>query len=110
MNPAKKSARIGQSFSSSWTFTGLAVKNEKKEKDILTPKEGFNFTDGIGKISKNLIDKIALELGIKNLSVIQMRYKGAKGVLSLHTDLAPSPIVLRDSRSKYGSRRADYHT
>ena len=39
------------------------------------------FTDGIGKISKDLIDRMALRLGLKDLSIIQVRYLGAKGLL-----------------------------
>lgn len=54
-NPAKKAARIGQAFSASWTY--LCKENEIKELTI--PDEysskGYMYTDGIGKISANLI-------------------------------------------------------
>ena len=38
------------------------------------------FTDGIGKISSDLIEKMSLKLSIRDLSIIQIRYKGAKGL------------------------------
>ena len=39
------------------------------------------FTDGIGKISQDLIEKISLKLAIRDLTILQIRYKGAKGLL-----------------------------
>jgi RNA-dependent RNA polymerase len=80
-NPAKRAARIGQSFSASWTFDASKIKY-KEEADILT-ENGYNFTDGIGKISKDLVNSISLELKLTELSVIQIRYLGAKGILVL---------------------------
>ncbi len=59
------------------------------------------FTDGIGKISEDLLDKISLRLRIPDLSVIQIRYKGAKGLLALDTTLPSNTIQLRPSMIKY---------
>ncbi len=59
------------------------------------------FTDGIGKISKDLIDRMALRLGLKDLSIIQIRYLGAKGLLVLDEELPNKTIVLRPSMIKY---------
>ena len=98
-NPAKRAARIGQSFSASWTYnskdiTDVEIHDERSE-------AGHLYTDGIGKISADLIEKMSLRLQIRELSVIQMRYKGAKGVLSLESDLPKNTIVLRGSMIKY---------
>lgn len=80
-NPAKRAARIGQSFSSSWTYDASKIKY-KIENDLKSERN-FIFTDGIGKISKDLINSISLKLGLSDLSVIQIRYLGAKGILVL---------------------------
>lgn len=47
------------------------------------------------------MDKISLRLRIPNLSVIQIRYKGAKGLLTLDTTLPNNTIQLRPSMIKY---------
>ena len=59
------------------------------------------YTDGIGKISQDLIDDIALKLKVKSLGVIQVRYKGAKGLLAVDPSLPKNTIHLRDSMIKY---------
>jgi hypothetical protein len=51
-NPAKRAARIGQCFSSSWTFPGSRLK-EIKENDIISDN-GYMFTDGVGRAAKNI--------------------------------------------------------
>jgi hypothetical protein len=50
-NPAKKAARIGQAFSSSWAY--LCKAGEIKEKIIHDDSsyKGYLYNDGIGKIS-----------------------------------------------------------
>lgn len=100
-NPAKKAARIGQAFSSSWTYH--CKPNEIKEIYIADDKSSkeFLFTDGIGKISQDLLERISLKLKIRDLSIVQVRYKGAKGILVLDSSLSPRTIVLRDSMIKY---------
>ena len=98
-NPAKRAARIGQSFSSSWTYDGTKV--QEKRIDDERSETGYLYTDGIGKISADLIEKMSLKLQIRELSVIQMRYKGAKGVLAMDNDLPKNTIILRSSMIKY---------
>jgi RNA-dependent RNA polymerase len=63
--------------------------------------KGYMYTDGIGKVSKNLLDKISLKLQIRDLSVVQVRYKGVKGILVLDSTLPDSTICLRKSMIKY---------
>lgn len=59
------------------------------------------FTDGIGKISADLVERMSLKLSIRDLSVLQIRYKGAKGILVKDSRLEKSTIHLRDSMIKY---------
>ena len=64
-NAAKKAARIGQAFSASWTY--LCKDKEIKEEvidDEMSPKN-YMYTDGIGKISRDLIERIGLKLSIR---------------------------------------------
>ena len=100
-NPAKKAARIGQAFSASWTY--LCKDGEIKESQIDDDRstKGYLYTDGIGKISADLLERISLRLKIRDLSIVQVRYKGAKGILVLEKDLPARSIVLRDSMVKY---------
>lgn len=49
---AKKAARIGQAFSSSYCYNSQNIKAFIYEDDI--SEMGFKYTDGIGKISKDL--------------------------------------------------------
>jgi hypothetical protein len=51
---AKKAARIGQAFSSSYCYNSQEVKEIIADDDV-SPKK-YLFTDGIGKISKELFD------------------------------------------------------
>ena len=59
------------------------------------------FTDGIGKISSNLIERISLKLAIRDLSVLQIRYKGAKGILVKDPRLSDNTVHFRKSMIKY---------
>lgn len=62
----------------------------------------MQFTDGIGQISKNLIDTIKVQLRIKqDIQAIQFRMGGAKGVLALHSQLPNNTIMLRKSQKKF---------
>lgn len=100
---AKYAARIGQCFS-----TTRAVKGMKASvieiKDI--ERNGFCFTDGVGKISSFLAQLVAFELGIINLapgppSAFQFRLGGCKGVLALCPEAQPRDIHIRPSQYKF---------
>ena len=53
--PAKKYARIGQSFSSCWSMNGENIISNQEE-DVYGG--GYMFTDGIGKISETLLKNL----------------------------------------------------
>nr|QZA51933.1 RNA-dependent RNA polymerase 4 [Paramecium bursaria] len=97
---AKNAARLGQSFSSSLSFQFKQDVNIIHEPDVYDSDQN-NYTDGIGKISRNLIQQIREKLQNFNISAIQIRYHGAKGVLLLNDDLEDNTIVIRKSMQKY---------
>ena len=47
----------------------------------------FTFTDGVGYISRELADEVALQFGFTSVSAVQIRLAGAKGVLMLKKSL-----------------------
>jgi hypothetical protein len=56
-------------------------------KDDLSEK-GYLFTDGIGQISKDLFESICKQFKEVDINCcLQIRYKGAKGVLLLNEEL-----------------------
>ncbi len=61
----------------------------------------MEYTDGIGTISKNLIDEVRELIGDKKASVLQIRYKGNKGVVALDTTLPKDTIIFRKSMCKF---------
>lgn len=73
------------------------------KKDDLSIKK-FLFTDGIGMISKDLFEDICKQfekINIRMNCCLQIRFKGAKGVLLLNETLDKNTIVLRESMVKY---------
>jgi hypothetical protein len=70
--------------------------------DIKSPDDKFIFNDGCGKISKELMVDICNKLnkGIFS-SAIQIRFKGAKGVLVVNDTIHGRKIELTESMVKY---------
>ena len=58
------------------------------------------FTDGIGCISGDLVEKMQ-KLFETKATVFQIRYQGAKGILALNRTLDKNTIVLRKSMVKF---------
>ena len=54
-NPAKRAARIGQAFSSSWTFQCKPGEIQELILDDDYSPKGYMYTDGIGKFSEDLL-------------------------------------------------------
>ena len=100
---AKHAARLGQCFSTTRAINGTKVKIVEIE-DIERGK--YNFTDGVGKISKFLAQMTASELGLsmpsgEPPSVFQFRLGGCKGVLALSPDIGTREIHIRKSQYKF---------
>ena len=100
---AKHASRLGQCFS-----TTRAIVNARATiveiQDVV--RNGYTFTDGVGKISTFLAQMIAEELGILSdtqdiPSVFQFRLGGCKGVLAVCPDSRPLDIHIRPSQYKF---------
>ncbi|PQE18699.1 hypothetical protein CJF30_00009697 [Rutstroemia sp. NJR-2017a BBW] len=107
-SPAKCAARIGQAF----TDTSIAVKIPD-ELVRLVPDIELNkrvFSDGVGTMSSSLMDRIWNHLSKKNHVMpvcLQIRYKGAKGMISLDTRLKGDVLRLRPSMVKFEGSLSD---
>ena len=100
----KSISRIGQNFTSTIAFYH---KNKNKLfdceiiEDIIAPN-GEIYNDGCGMISLDLMKDICKELNKgKFSSAIQIRYKGAKGVLVVNPKIKGQKIILTKSMIKY---------
>lgn len=99
---AKFGARIGQCFS-----TTRAMRNSVKIVTISDiERNGYCFTDGVGKLSLLLAQLAAQELGLHNPfedppSLYQFRLGGCKGVLALDPNITGSEVHIRPSQLKF---------
>uniref|UniRef100_A0A0R3RPA9 RNA-directed RNA polymerase n=1 Tax=Elaeophora elaphi TaxID=1147741 RepID=A0A0R3RPA9_9BILA len=110
-NVPKLMSRMGQCFTQAQP-TIMLKKNEWKLEDdimggIVHPETGevFNFSDGVGRISKKYADRIAKILDLHPTpSCYQVRFKGFKGVLCIDPlldDLGQVNIIFRKSQKKF---------
>ena len=113
---AKHAARIGQCFSTTRAVRGARVSPVRKT-DLLPDVErnGFNFTDGVGKIAPFLAHMVTVELGIKTQaggtpSVFQFRLSGCKGILAVapagDNSVKSHGLAIRKSQYKF---EAEHH-
>ncbi|UJR29064.1 hypothetical protein I4U23_010278 [Adineta vaga] len=101
---AKHTARIAQCFTSTEETIQIPAECVKYISDVETTDGKYNFTDGCGTMSTILRDEIKAKLGLHYpFSVMQIRYGGCKGVLSLCPELNSSSqqLVLRHSMRKF---------
>ncbi|KAH7415135.1 hypothetical protein KP509_14G029700 [Ceratopteris richardii] len=103
-NIAKYASRMGQCFSS--TIQTVPVTSVKMIDDVI--RNGYNFSDGVGKISPMLALDCARILKLENNppSAYQIRYAGCKGVVvTWPSDKEDDRILtLRDSMKKFVSK------
>ena len=81
-------------------FNVIPLEDEKRGEYIVT--------DGIGKISKDLIEHSSKiwginELNLNIISAIQIRFMGCKGVFALDPSLGPNTVHYRESQKKFES-------
>lgn len=101
---AKYCSRVGQCFSTTRPINSGSVKVEYIP-DVV--RNGFCFTDGVGKISPFLAQLIAEEFNIPDPnvnypSVFQFRMAGFKGVLAVDPSIKGGPIAqFRPSQNKF---------
>ncbi|CAI6337736.1 unnamed protein product [Periconia digitata] len=100
---AKYAARLGQCFSTTRAIKSINVKIEMIS-DI--ERNGYTFTDGVGRISPFLAQMAAKELGLQNPfddppSLFQFRLGGCKGVLALDPKITGRVVHIRPSQYKF---------
>ncbi|KAM0132168.1 hypothetical protein ACHAP3_006606 [Botrytis cinerea] len=102
-SPAKCAARIGQAFSDTPnTLTLDETVTVETVADI--ERNGRVFSDGVGTMSEKLMEKIWDRLPDKYLvkpTCFQIRYRGAKGMISLDSRLPGVQLRLRESMIKF---------
>jgi RNA-dependent RNA polymerase len=98
-NNSKYASRLGLCFSG--TYKTLEMKR------VTIPdieRDGYCFTDGIGRISFECMENAKEKLGIPHTNIVtalQVRIGGCKGVLALNKDC--DEIEVRPSMDKFGS-------
>ncbi|CAG8517646.1 760_t:CDS:2 [Funneliformis mosseae] len=110
-NTAKLAKRIGLLFSTGNKVIDLPFDindNNVLLDDVM--KDDHCFTDGCGLVSKDIIREVSNKLKIRyrnkryDPSVIQIRYRGFKGILLLGTDLKGWECRFRKSMKKFEYR------
>ena len=104
---SKLCSRIGLSFSTTRAINLHTKPHIQTINDI--KRNGFNFTDGVGKISLPLARIIGTEFGLPNSladppSLFQFRMGGCKGVLAVDTKLKGTTVCIRESQYKFPAR------
>ncbi|KAJ3770047.1 RNA-directed RNA polymerase 2 [Lentinula raphanica] len=107
--PARYAARISQAFTATNPImTEVEEVKQLADIEVVDPSGNkWNFTDGVGTMSPEFAKKIYAEMNPrkKNLSdyprAIQIRYLGAKGILSIDYRLKGLTIGLRPSMIKF---------
>ncbi|OJD33937.1 rna-directed rna polymerase (sad-1) [Diplodia corticola] len=100
---ARYASRMGQCFSTTRAVTGVKALIDGAE-DVT--RNGYTFTDGVGKISQLLAQQVAEEFGHPNPiedtpSVFQFRLGGCKGILAVAPELDGHQIIVRRSQEKF---------
>jgi hypothetical protein len=105
---AKCAARIGQAFSDTIFAVRIPSTATVLETKVDVVRNGRVFSDGCGTMSLELFQLLwrALQYGQrqKRPTILQIRYRGAKGVLSLDKSLAGEQLHIRESMTKYVAR------
>ncbi|OAT04159.1 RNA-directed RNA polymerase [Blastomyces gilchristii SLH14081] len=100
---AKYAARLGQCFSTTRAVTSCPVQIKKID-DI--ERNGYVFSDGVGRLSHFLTQMIQSDLGIKTPSgeppsVFQFRLGGCKGILAVSPEARQREVHIRRSQFKF---------
>jgi hypothetical protein len=102
---AKCAARIGQAFSDTIFAVPIPEAAYVTEEKNDVKRNGYTFSDGCGSISLSLLQKVWRALPpdrrTARPTILQIRYRGAKGVVSLDTSLPGEQLHIRQSMTKY---------
>ncbi|KAI9685260.1 MAG: hypothetical protein M1822_004633 [Bathelium mastoideum] len=115
-SPAKCAARIGQAFSDTSASIHIGQRGYKRIEDIERDEYVFvngrlepvrrNFSDGVGTLSWDLLRRVwSAQRLLRTLkpTALQIRFAGAKGMISLDTRLIGEVLNLRESMIKFES-------
>ena len=100
--PGRYAARVGQAFSDTYGSIDVRAEHEVEIPDV--ERNGRTFSDGVGTISQQLLDRVWGEsesLRKTRPTVFQIRFAGAKGVVSLDSRLVGDQFCLRPSMIKF---------
>ncbi|MCJ1396820.1 hypothetical protein MMC11_000010 [Xylographa trunciseda] len=106
-SPARFAARIGQALSETVPSVDVGLGVVKIVDDI--ERNGRMFSDGVGTVSQSLIEKIWEKYAVRakvKPTVIQIRFAGAKGMISLDTTRSGDVLMLRKSMRKFEAPEA----
>ncbi|MCJ1227023.1 hypothetical protein MMC12_003678 [Toensbergia leucococca] len=101
-SPAKCAARIGQAFSQTFSSISLPPEAFSVLKDV--ERNGRVFSDGCGTCSLSVLQRIHYEYAQSRTTkptLFQIRFAGAKGMISLDSRLQGDALCLRESMIKF---------
>ncbi|KMQ47920.1 hypothetical protein HL42_1425 [Trichophyton rubrum] len=102
---AKHAARLGQCFSTTRAVTGCPVTVRTIDE---VERNGYIFSDGVGRISKFLAQMIMTEFKLQTPSeeppsVFQFRLGGCKGILTVSPEAQRREVHIRKSQYKFAA-------
>ena len=99
-NVAKYAARLGQCFSTTRLILGVTTPHVVRIDDV--NRNGYCFTDGVGRMSEFWASMISNHLRLDVVpSAFQFRMGGCKGVLAVSSDATRGEIHIRPSQEKF---------
>ena len=107
-SPARCAARIGQAFTDTTGTVKIEAGMLLRVPDIT--RNGRLFSDGVGTISGSLLQRIWQIYGTKKAVqpiILQIRFAGAKGVVSLDSRLREDQLTIRASMEKFHGSRSN---
>lgn len=104
-SPARCAARIGQAFTETPYSVSLVDNGVQTSEIPDVERNGRVFSDGVGVLSPQAAEAIhdAIPESKGEPTCFQIRWAGAKGMLSLDTELEGSQICIRPSMKKFES-------
>ena len=103
----KCAARIGQNFTDTNATVDLTSANVSELMNV--ERNGRDFSDGCGTISMALLRKVWEKYGTRRLlkpNLLQIRFQGYKGMVSLDTRLSGMRLMLRANMKKFETKQA----
>lgn len=100
--PARCAARIGLNFTD--TNDTVDVKPSSVGQLAIVTRNGYDFSDGVGTISQDLLSKVWRVYGTKRLlkpTALQIRFQGAKGMVALDSRISGEQLLLRSNMKKF---------